>query len=102
MTSEIYRYNFVPALPLEDIEASLVLAIMSAESLHGEAQVRLDAAHFLDSDQHACVIDAGTPVGRDVNRLFVGFVSREFGEDAFTVERIEKSQKHTQPQEICT
>lgn len=101
MTSEVYRYNFVPGLPLEDIEASLVLAIMSAESLHGEAQVRLDAAHFFDRDQRACVIDASTPVGRDVNRLFVGFVSREFGEDVFRVERVnELPQQH--PQEVQT
>ena len=101
MSSEIYRYNFVPALPLEDIEASLVLAIMSAESLHGEAQVRLDAAHFFDSDQRTCVIDASTPVGRDVNRLFVGFVSREFGEDAFRVERVNELPQH-HPQEVQT
>ena len=102
MTNELYRYTFKSDMPLEDIEASLVLAIMSAESLHGEAQVRLDAAHFFDRDQRACVIDASTPVGRDVNRLFVGFLRREFGEDVFTVERIEKSPKHTQSQEICT
>jgi hypothetical protein len=88
MTKELYRYNFNSVVPLEDIEASLLLAILATESLHGEAQVRLDAAHFFDADQHACVIDAGTPVGRDVNRLFVGFLRREFGEDAFTVERV--------------
>lgn len=101
MNSEVYRYNFVSALPLEDIEASLVLAIMSAESLHGEAQVRLDAAHFFDRDQRACVIDASTPVGRDVNRLFIGFVRREFGEDAFRVERVNQLPQ-THPQEVQT
>lgn len=87
MTRDLYRYSFPPDVPLEEIEASLLLAVVSAESLHGETQVRLDAAHFLDPDRRACVIDAGTPVGRDLNRLFVGFLRREFGEDAFTVER---------------
>ena len=94
MTKELYRYIFTPDVPLEDLEVSLLLAVLSAESLHGEAQVRLDAAHFFDSNQRACVIDANTSVGRDLNRLFVGFVRREFGEDAFRVERITKSPTH--------
>ena len=91
MTKELYRYHFTSIVLLEDIEASLLLAVLSAESLHGEAQVRLDAAHFFDSNQRACVIDANTSVGRDLNRLFVGFVRREFGEDAFHVEHITTS-----------
>ena len=44
MTKELYRYSFKPSVPLEDIEASLLLAVLATESLHGEAQVRLDAA----------------------------------------------------------
>lgn len=98
MSREVYRYSFAAHVPLDEIEATLVLAIMGVESLHGEAQVRLDAAHFFDILRRACVIDAGTPVGRDLNRLFVGFVRREFGVDAFTVERIDAFLNH-QPQE---
>jgi hypothetical protein len=97
MTKEPYRYSFPPHVPLEEVEATLLLAIWGTESLHGEAQVRLDAAHLLDPDRRACVIDAGTPVGRDFNRLFVGFIHREFGDDAFRVERVE-ARAH-QPQE---
>jgi hypothetical protein len=88
MALDVYRYGFSVDVSVEDLETSLLLAILSAESLHGEAQVRLDAAHYFDADQRACVIDASTPVGRDVNRLFVGFLRREFGEDAFSVERL--------------
>jgi hypothetical protein len=87
MTKELYRYAFTPAVPIEEVEASLLLAIMATESLYGEAQTRLDAAHYLDPIKRACVIDAGTPVGRDLNRLFSGFLSREFGAEAFDVER---------------
>ncbi len=101
MTTEVYRYVFKPNVPLEDVEASLLLAVMSAESLHGEAQVRLDAAHYLDPAKRACVIDAGTPVGRDINRLFIGFIRREFGEDAFSVERVNEFPQ-PQPQEVQT
>ncbi len=97
MTKELYRYSFNSVVPLEDIEASLLLAILATESLHGEAQVRLDAAHYFDQDRHSCVIDAGTTVGRDLNRLFAGFFTREFGADAFKVERInDLPQQHHQ------
>jgi len=90
MTKDIYRYSFQADTPLEDVEASLLLAILATESLHGEAQVRLDAGHYFDPDRRACVIDASTAVGKDVNRLFVGFLRREFGDDSFTVERVDE------------
>ena len=89
MSTEIYRYSIAPSVSFEEIESSLVLAIMATESLHGQAQVRLDAAHAADAVKRSCVIDASTPVGRDLNRLFVGFIRREFGEDAFQVERVD-------------
>ncbi len=90
MTTNLYRYNFDETASTEDIECALLLAVWGCEALHGDAQTRLDAAHYFDTDQHACVIDAGTCVGRDLNRLFVGFIGREFGPDAFTVERVEE------------
>ena len=84
----VYRYSFRPTVPLEEVEASLLLAIWGTESLHGEAQVRLDASHFLDTGRRVCVIDSSSDVGRDINRLFVGFLSREFGPESFEVERV--------------
>ena len=89
MTRDVYRFTFNTDAPIEEVEASLLLAILATESLHGQCQVRLDAAHYLDPARRACVIDAGTPVGRDLNRLFTGFIGREFGQDAFSVERVE-------------
>lgn len=88
--SEVYRYNFATHVSMTEIEATVLLAIIGTESLHGNTQVRLDAGHYLDADQHACVIDASTAVGIDLNRLFTGFVHREFGPDSFSVERIER------------
>lgn len=90
MSAEVYRYSFAASVPFEEVESSLLLAVMAAESLHGQAQVRLDAGHALDGDKRRLVIDAGTLVGRDLNRLFLGFVSREFGEDSFRVERVDE------------
>ena len=87
MTKELYRYSFKSNVPIEEVEASLLLAIVATENLHGESEVRLDAAHYFDAAERACVIDASTPVGRDINRLFVGFLNREFGPYAFQVHR---------------
>lgn len=89
MSVEVYRYSFSDPTSMDDIESALVLAIWGAESLHSESQVRLDAGHFLDRERRACVIDAGSPVGMDVNRLFVGFVRRELGDEAFQVDRVD-------------
>jgi len=101
MTREVYRYEFQPDVPMDEVEVSLVLAIVAAECLHGETQVRLDASHILDADRHAGVVDGGTDVGKDINRLLVGFLRREFGEDAFTVERVD-SVCNREVQEVVT
>jgi len=98
MAKHLYRYTFMPVVPIEEVEASLLLAVFATESLHGETQTRLDVAHFLDPAKRACIIDAGTPVGRDLNRLFSGFIGREFGPDAFSVERVED--QTLEPQEV--
>ena len=96
MHPEVYRYTFAPTVPIEEVEASLVLAVMATESLHGQAQVRLDAAHAIDAGKRMCVIDASTLVGRDLNRLFIGFIGREFGEDSFQVERVDEHRHQKQ------
>src|SRR5947209_17939355 len=88
MQKDLYRYRFGPEVPVEEIEATLVLTLFALESLYGEAQVRLDAAHRLDTEQRRCVIDASTEVGRSFNKVFTGFLHREFGAAAFTVERL--------------
>jgi hypothetical protein len=90
MRHAVYRYTFAPRIEIDDIESTLVLALLAVESLHGEADARLDAAHFFDPAKRACAVDAGTPVGRDLCRLFTGFLRREFGDDSFRVERVDR------------
>ena len=92
MNREIYRYNFNTKVPFRDVEESLLLAVLAAESLHGHALVRLDASFCLDSKKRSCVVDAATDVGRAIARIFTGFLSREFGEEAFKVERVGDAQ----------
>jgi len=88
MPSDVFRYRLGDAVPAADAEATLVLAILAVEALHGEAPARLDAGHAFDPKLRTVVIDATTAVGRDFIRLFLGFLSREFGPGSFRVERV--------------
>lgn len=98
MTRDVYRYQFTDAVPAVEVETTLVLSIFGVESLHGESQTRLDAQHAFDAERRVVVIDAATPVGRDLNRLFIGFMTREFGPASFRVERIQQPQPESKPQ----
>lgn len=88
MAGSLYRYTFGPAVPMGEVEATLLLAVIATECLHGESQTRLDVGHAFDAHARACVVDATTEAGRDFNRLFVGFLCREFGRGSFQVERV--------------
>ncbi len=93
MNREIHRYDFEATVPADEIESTLLLAVLAVEGLHGTSRVRLDAKYCVDSDKHACAIDADTVVGQDISRIFTGFAIREFGEAAFTVGRAERMPK---------
>jgi hypothetical protein len=86
MTPTIYRYRFDRRVPLQGVEESLLLAVLAAEGLHGAACVDMDAATCLDRGR--CAVDATTPAGRDIARIFTCFLIHEFGRDAFAVSAI--------------
>lgn len=86
MSKEVYRYGFSEEVPLDEVEETIHLSLIAAECLHGPTRVRLDASYCLCKKKHACVVCARTNVGLDVVSLLTGFLTREYGEDAFTVE----------------
>jgi hypothetical protein len=89
MSTDIYRYKFNDRIPVTEVRYSILLAALAAEGVHGQAQVLLDAGYFIDEKTHACVVDATTPVGRTISQIFTRFLTREFGEDGFSVERVD-------------
>jgi hypothetical protein len=93
MNREIHRYEFEATVPADEIESTLLLAVLAVEGLHGTSRVRLDAKYCFDPEKHACVIDADTIVGQDISRIFTGFAIREFGEETFSVSRAERTPK---------
>lgn len=90
MDCEVYRYKISEDIIFRDVEESFLLAVMATESVYGRSLVRLDASFLLEREKRACVIDASTEVGRHIARIFTGFLTQEFGEEAFKVTRLER------------
>ena len=85
MHQEHYRYTFNDGVPMEDVWDDLLVAVCAAEALHGRAQLRMDATFRLETKARRCVVDASTPVGRTLARVFTELLSRLYSEQAFTV-----------------
>lgn len=100
MTRDNFRFHFESDIPLDEAEMSLHLSLFAVEGLFGQARVRLDAGYALDAEAHALVIDASTEVGSAIVRVFTALLVREFGDDAFEVERVDPVSHH-EPQEMC-
>lgn len=88
MSREVYRYVFSPRVPLTEALATLDLALIAVESLHGESRTRMDGRFASAPARGTLAIDASTHVGQALNQIFIGFAKREFGETSFSVERV--------------
>ena len=88
MSSQVYRYALCSPVPFPEVMATLDLALIAVESLHGPERLRMDARYSSDAGKKIIVIDAATTVGQALNQIFTGFARREFGEHAIRIERI--------------
>ncbi len=80
------KFHFSEHVNMAGVEDSLYLAVLAAESIHGRADIRLEAGFRLKG--RTCSIDDGALVGRTIARVFTGFLIREFSESAFTIVRV--------------
>lgn len=83
----VYRITFTIPVDMEAVEETLLLAILAVSCLHGEAAVRLDAGYAINTRERVVVLDASTDIGIAVTRVFIGFCTREFGDEVFGVAR---------------
>ena len=97
MSKTVYRYQFEDEVPLDQAEATLIMAIIAAEALHGQAEVRLSMRYLFGDEKHACVIDGDNEVTRQLVLIFTQFLIHEFGEDAFQVTLISKDDRAERP-----
>jgi hypothetical protein len=86
---DVRRFRFHQHIEPERLERQLALAIVVAECVYGNARVRLDVAYLLENDR--LVIDVSNKVGEYVAQVFTGLITRQLGEDSFTVERVKKA-----------
>ncbi len=86
---EFYRFRFTDAVESGQIAQRLLLAAINVENLVGEARMRLDAWFHIDRAARLVEIDRGSEVGRAIARLFARYLSKEFGDASYAVERIE-------------
>lgn len=90
MNREIYRYSFGDDIPTDEAEESLMLAVLAAECIHGHSALRLAGAFLFDPAKRSCVVDGSTEIGQHIAAIFTGFLGKQFGDEAFKVERVKK------------
>lgn len=84
--TDVCKFKFRENVGRKTIEKQIARAIETAEYTFGQAKVRLHAGYMATNNK--AVIDASSEVGEYIAQIFIGLMTRKFGEDKFTVERI--------------
>lgn len=83
--TDFYSYRFQPDVNLDDVDSALLLAMFATESLHGQ-QAFLDHNLEFDRDERKLFVEARTDSQKDFNKVLVGFLRAEFGDEGFDVD----------------
>lgn len=81
------KFVFKDSVPMPEVEATLRLALLAVESLHGEDRLCLESPAKVDRARRICSVDMSTDIGRTLATIFGGYIRREFGADAVKVEQ---------------
>ena len=87
MSDTAYCYRFQASVSMCEVEATLLLAVWGTESLHPGSNLDHSLLYEIQTPSRLCVIFTDTPAGHDLNRLFSGYLRREFGPGAWTLSR---------------
>lgn len=85
----VYMYLLGESISAGQAESRMFLAAVNAENVFGKAQMRLDATFRYERHGHVAWIDANTEVGKVIAKLFIAYISKEFGGDACKVRHVE-------------
>ena len=85
---KILKFKLNTKITKEELEERIAFAIVSAECTFGKAKVRLNASYV--SENNKVAIDVASEVGEHIAELFTGLLIKDFGEDSFAVERVNK------------
>jgi len=81
MSQHHYHFRFEAAIPVADIEALILMALVALNSLHGLTRVRLDCQFTFDRSRRDLLIDGGTLLGRHLAQIISGFGDYLYGEE---------------------
>ena len=102
MTNGVFHFSFTTDVSLDEAEMTLQLATFAVEGLFGTTRVRLDFGYHVDADHRMVIVDGSKEVEATVVQVFAGLLLREFGEDAFRVERVSSPTHQPEPEkELC-
>jgi len=87
MTNKNYKFNFEQSVKATELEATLLIALLAVESLHGLTAVRMECRFNMDKTNRTCQIDVSTQPGKDLASIFTGFAIKEYGERAVKIEK---------------
>lgn len=87
MHRSVYRFTFAEDADMEEVERTLILAILAVGCLCGETAIRLDAGYAVDPEHRLVAVDGTTETGRAVTRVFTGLAIHEYGDESFSVAR---------------
>jgi hypothetical protein len=88
MTATATQFVFDRHVPLKDLEGTLRLAQLAAESLHGQDRMELETSCSVDRNRRCVSIQTSSDVGRTLAVVFLGYARREFGPEAVSVDPI--------------
>jgi len=89
---QVCRFKFNRGIDKEIIEEKITLAFIAAECTFGPAKVRFNASYLARGNK--VVFDVSSPIGEHIAEVFTELMVREFGEEAFIVERIKDKKKN--------
>jgi hypothetical protein len=82
------RFEFTPDVPSHEVEGTFRLALLATETLFGTDRVAIDAVYRIDLDTRAIDVDRSNNVGGTLALVFLGYLRREFGPEAFRMKRV--------------
>ena len=89
MIRDIYRFHFDNSVSLDGIEKALAISVIAVEAIYGEAAMRIDGVFGVDRRSRTCTIDRETDLGRDLAKVFTGFLRLSMNPGRYEVEQDE-------------
>lgn len=79
MVRTVYKFTFDDSVAMDDVEQILALSIIPMESIHGESAMMVDGRFAVNKRRRTCLIDAESQLGKDLARVFAGFLNAKAG-----------------------